>query len=183
MLFPLGLLSQGGGAAAGAFEQIQTISGTGSSGVIDFTSIPSTYKNLQIRFTAKNSASNQGILLTLNNVTTANYTRHYLRGDSINTGAGVAFSANNINLLDAMATSTTANVFSMGIIDLQDYAVATKNKTVTARYGLVEAYSTSRVYLASGFLNATTAISRVTLTTSGGNFATGSRFTLYGIKG
>jgi hypothetical protein len=51
-------------------------------------------------------------------------------------------------------------------------------------YGVVDTSSTtSFMYLASGFLNATTAVSSITLTASANNFATMSRFSLYGIKG
>jgi hypothetical protein len=36
-------------APSGAYDSIATVSGTGSSGTISFTSIPSTYTHLQIR--------------------------------------------------------------------------------------------------------------------------------------
>lgn len=183
MLFPLGLLSQGGGAAAGSFELIQTANGTGSSGIIDFTSIPATYTHLQIRYTAKNTSTNADLNITFNNVTSASYARHHLVGNSVSAASSAASSASNISLIDAVAPSTTANVTTNGVIDILDYANANKNKTLRAMYGLIQAYSTSRIYLASGFLNSTTAVSRITLTASGNNFSTVSRFSLYGIKG
>lgn len=184
MLFPLGLLSQGGGgAAAGSFELISTASGTGSSGVIDFTSIPSTYTHLQIRYTAKNTSTNADLNITFNNVTSASYARHHVLGNTTAISSGNSTSATSISLLDAVAPSTTANVTANGIIDILDYANANKNKTLRAFYGVLQAYTTSRIYLASGFLDSTTAISRVTLTASGNNFSTASRFSLYGIKG
>jgi hypothetical protein len=183
-LFPLGLLSQGGGGgAAGAFEQIATAFGTGSSGVIDFTSIPSTYTHLQIRYTAKNTSSLADLNITFNNVTSANYARHHMVGNSISTASAAATSASNISLIDGVAGSSPANVTSNAVIDILDYANANKNKTLRAMYGLIDAYSSSRIYVASGFLNSTTAISRITLTASANNFSTVSRFSLYGIKG
>lgn len=183
MLFPLGLLSQGGGAAAGSFELIQTVNGTGASGVIDFTSIPATYTHLQIRYTAKNTSTNADLNITFNNVTSASYARHHLVGNTTALASAAVSSTSNISLLDAVAPSTTANVTANGVIDILDYANANKNKTLRAMYGLVQAYTTSRIYLASGFLNSTTAISSIKLTASGNNFSTVSRFSLYGIKG
>jgi hypothetical protein len=183
-LFPLGLLSQGGGGgAAGAFEQIATAYGTGSSGVIDFTSIPATYKHLQIRYTAKNTSTSADLNITFNNVTSSSYARHHMVGNSVSTAAASAIAAANISLIDGVAPSTTANVTTNGVIDILDYSQSTKNKTLRAMYGLIQAYSTSRIYVASGVLDSTTVVSRVTLTASGNNFSTTSRFSLYGIKG
>ena len=184
-LLPLGLLSQGGGGgAAGAFELIQTANGTGSSGIIDFTSIPATYQHLQIRYTAKNTSALANMNITFNGVTSANYARHQVSGTSNTLAAASATSANNISLLNAITASTIANTATGGVIDILDYATANKNRVLRAMYGIVDTSSTtSFIYLASGFLNATTAISSITLTASANNFATMSRFSLYGIKG
>jgi len=46
----LGIFDSGGAAAAtSSYESIQSATGTGASGVITFSSIPATYKHLQIR--------------------------------------------------------------------------------------------------------------------------------------
>jgi hypothetical protein len=182
MLVPLGIMASSGGAPK-TYELIATTFGTGSSGTITFSSIPATYSHLQIRYTAKNTSTNADMNITFNNVTTASYSRHHLFGNTTAIASASATSASNISLLDAVAPSTTANVTTNGVIDILDYANANKNKTLRAMYGLVQAYNTSRIYLASGFLNSTTAITSVTLTASGNNFSTVSRFSLYGIKG
>jgi hypothetical protein len=184
-LLPLGILASSGGFNPGAFEQIATAYGTGSSGVIDFTSIPATYKHLQIRYTAKsNNSSILNMNVTFNNVTSSSYARHHVVGTANAISAGSATSASNISLLNAITSNTLANSATAGIIDILDYANSNRNKTLRAIYGIVETGSASSfTYQASGFLNATTAISRITLTTSAHHFATNSRFSLYGIKG
>jgi hypothetical protein len=183
-LLPLGLLSQGGGAAAGSFEQIATAFGTGSSGVINFTSIPATYTHLQIRYTAKNTSALANMNVTFNGVTSSNYARHHLAGTNNTISSAAATSAANISLLNAITASTTADMATGGVIDILDYANSNKNKTLRALYGVADgAASTSFIYLASGFLNSTSAITSITLTASANNFATMSRFSLYGIKG
>lgn len=183
-LFPLGLLSQGGGAPAGSFELIQTVNGTGSSGIIDFTSIPATYTHLQIRYTAKNTSALANMNITFNNVTTANYARHNIVATGNAVSAAAATSANNISLLNAITASTTASMATAGVIDILDYVNTNKNKTLRAFYGVVDTSSaTSFLYHGSGFLISTSAIDRITLTASANNYATMSRFSLYGIKG
>jgi hypothetical protein len=80
-----------------------------------------------------------------------------------------------------MAFSTTENSFGAGVIDILDYSSTTKNKTVRAIYGVSDA--TPGVNLTSGLYAQTTAISSLTVTTATGNFAVGSRASLYGIRG
>jgi hypothetical protein len=184
-LFPLGIIGQGGGGAgAGSFELIQTSNGTGSSGIIDFTSIPATYQHLQIRYTAKNTSALANMNITFNNVTTTSYARHHLVGTAYTSAAAGASSASSISLLNAITASTTANMATGGVIDILDYVNTNKNKTLRAIYGVSDtSNTTSFIYSASGFLNSTSAIDRITLTASANNFATMSRFSLYGIKG
>jgi len=183
-LLPLGLLSQGGGGPAGAFELIQTVNGTGSSGIISFASIPATYQHLQIRYTAKSTSALANMNITFNGVTSANYARHHLSGTGNAIASASATSANNISLLNAITASASADIATGGVIDILDYAISNKNRILRAMYGVAETTSgTSFMYMASGFLDATTAVSSITLTASANNFATVSRFSLYGIKG
>jgi hypothetical protein len=182
--FPLGILSAAGAGVgvAGDYELIATAFGTGSSGVISFSSIPQEYKHLQLRYTAKNSSTATQMNITLNGITSGVYIRHSLFGN----GSTVASNASStsqtaIQLVESMANSTTANAVNAGVIDLLDYSSASKNTTLRALYGMAD--NLNRVYLSSGLYNQTTAVSSLTLTASANNFAALSRFSLYGIKG
>jgi len=183
MLIPFGILSAAGVSGfTSDFELISTAFGTGSSGVIEFTSIPQDYKHLQIRYTAKNTSTGANINLTMNGVTSGVYMRHTLRG----TGAAVestagATSASSIIILNAVSESTTANAFAAGVMDILDYTSTTKNKTIRALHGVVDAVT--RVTLSSGLYAQTTAVSSLTLTAASNNFTSSSRFSLYGIRG
>ena len=80
-----------------SFESIATATGTGSSGVITFSSIPSTYKSLQIRYMSKDTNASDGVLnpkIQFNSDTGNNYAYHELRGDgtSATTNAGDSYS-------------------------------------------------------------------------------------------
>jgi hypothetical protein len=170
----------GGGGGAGAYEQIATSFGTGSSGVITFSSIPSTYKHLQIRYTAMNTSTTRGIFLRMNSDTGSNYSYHNLYGEGSSVTSGAGTSSSSVILLDAVAASQT-NQTSAGIIDILDYTSTTNNKTVRALYG--QRTTNSYIYLASGNWRNTSAISNITLTAPANNFDVISRFSLYGIVG
>jgi hypothetical protein len=183
MLFPLGLLSQGGGAgAAGSFELIETAYGTGSAATITFSSIPSTYKHLQIRFSAV-VVSNYGQTgMRFNGDSATNYSYHQLVG--YNAGVTSAAAANSSRII---VTGPNVNVTSqpaVGIVDILDYADTNKHKTARIFFGsnFSAASVFSEVTLFSGNWRNTAAVTSITLTNDF-NYTTAARFSLYGIKG
>lgn len=162
-----------------SFESIATVTGTGSSGTITFSSIPSTYKSLQIRgLMNTNLGSNASTYMTLNGDTGANYARHYLYGD------GTSATAVGSNADSSIQTGWVGNSStSMGtvIIDIIDYASTSKNKTIRSFSG-DDLNGSGRVMLLSGLWVNTAAVSSISLTI-GGSFTTTTQFALYGIKG
>jgi hypothetical protein len=184
-LLPLGLLSQGGGAAnAGAFEQIATVFGTGSSGTITFSSIPATYKHLQIRVSARSNDDNaiSNLRMTMNGDSAANYSWHFMQGFGSGQWSSAGSSTSLIALRDILS-GTSGNIPGSLIIDLVDYADTNKFKTVRALAGLSNGTTQNQVSLISGNYRSTTAVSSLTLSIAAGSFITASRFSLYGIKG
>jgi hypothetical protein len=186
MLIPFGVLSAAGAgepALVSDYELIATAFGTGSSGVISFSSIPSDYKHLQVRYTAKNTSTATQINITMNGITSGVYIRHSLfgNGSSVTSNAS-STSQTSIQLVESMNNSSTdSTIYNAGVIDILDYGSTSKNTTLRALYGM--AGTLNRIYLSSGLYNQTTAVSSLTLTASANNFASLSRFSLYGIKG
>ena len=185
----LGSLSSGVAASTSSYESIASATGTGSSGTITFSSIPATYVALQLRCINRNSATGTGsgdVLLRFNSDTGSNYAYHNLRGNGSVAGAGGSATQTSIRF-DNFSTNNgeTANIMTVAIIDIQDYASTTKNKTVRAFQGNDNnGNSTSIVRLNSGLWMSTSAISTITLTLNlANNFTTASTFALYGIKG
>lgn len=184
-MLPLGLLSQGGGAGgAAAFELISTQLISSDTASVTFSSIPSTYKHLQMRFTARTTDAMDlgGVGVRFNSDSGSNYSYHYLdgNGSSVTSGSG-ASQANGIATIVTGATSTS-NAFGAGIMDLLDYASTSKNKTIRTLGG--KTTTGSYVRLASSAWYSTSAISSITLfDTVGGSYVSGSRFSLYGIRG
>jgi hypothetical protein len=182
MLIPLGILAASGAGFVDAYERIATASGDGSTtGSITFSSIPQTYKSLQVRYTAKNVTNNSGIFIQMNGIGGSSYATHNLRGDGTSVASSFASSQAYIEMTGAQATSTTAGVVVAGVIDILDYASTSKNTTVRALYG---SDTTPRgIYLRSGLLNSTAAINSISFIGSAAAFSTLTRFSLYGIRG
>ncbi len=176
----LGTLSSGVAAATGSFESIATISPSSAS--VSFTSIPSTYKHLQLRYLARvTSAITLGdINIRFNNDTGSNYAWHFLRGSGAAVSVSAGTSTTSIQANDVLTgASSTANVFAVGIIDINDYASATTNKTARLFTGN-DQNGSGYVSLSSGLWMNTAAINRIDITQT---FASSSTFALYGIKG
>jgi hypothetical protein len=179
----LGIWASSKLVATNSYESIATANGTGSSGVITFSSIPSTYKHLQIRWTNKSTSNGSYLWLNFNSDTASNYANHYLYGSGTNVISGSEPTQTKINIYGSLATSTVASVHNSHIVDLLDYSSTNKNKTVRALGGQ-EDNSAGIILLSSGlWMNSSTAINSITITANTSNFATTSIFALYGIKG
>jgi hypothetical protein len=170
-------------AVPSSFESIASANGTGSSGVITFSSIPATYKHLQIRFSAFSSSENAAMFIRLNGDTGDNYAYHQLHGDGTTVGDTPSANRSIIRIADYGVMSQFGNP-TVGIIDIHDYASTTKNKTVRTFVGTDKnnAYAQG-VELDSGLWRSTSAITSVSITAESVNFTTATRFSLYGIKG
>lgn len=174
-----------------SYESIATVTGTGSSATISFSSIPSTYKHLQIRAIARDTYSggndDANYTITFNNTTTGlKYTGHYLRGNGSAASAGANAGQNQFYIYNSELNSgATANAMGAAIIDIIDYANTSKYKTMKYFTGAdANTASTNfHVALGSGVFMDTTAISSIQITSANANFTSTTQFALYGIKG
>ena len=170
-----GLFSTGAApAAATAYESIATVSASGSS-VVTFSSIPSTYKHLQLRCFSTPSGATYNYL-RLNSDTGSNYSSHQLTGDG--SSAGSTGGTNNLIYINNYSSSSGA----VAVIDILDYANTSKNKTVRSLGGS-DSNGAGFVQFRTGAWYNTAAVSTITITVDGGTYSTGSIFALYGIKG
>jgi hypothetical protein len=172
---------------ASSYDSIATVTvGAGGSSSISFTSIPSTYKHLQIRFIARDnraSVNANNILTTFNSDTANNYADHLLESDGTTGGAYASTSRANIHWIVATSAATSASIFNVGVIDILDYTSTNKNKTVR----VLEGYDSNGggvVDLMSGlWFKTPEAITSITFTPAGSaSFVQYTTFALYGIK-
>jgi hypothetical protein len=170
---------------AGAYDSLATVTvGVGGAASVSFTSIPSTYKHLQIRQIAKSTSTGGYILLRPNNDSTfTNFRWHYVAGDGATATAsnGQSASLTGVVLNNSLVASSATSVFSASIVDILDYADTNKNKTFRTIEGW-DQNGSGNIGLDSSLWLSTTAISSIVLVPSTASFAQYSSFALYGIK-
>jgi hypothetical protein len=161
------------------YEPIATKTGTGSSAVIDFTTIPQTYTDLVlvVQATTPSGATTLATRFSTDNGSTfdanTNYSRTFLYGD----GSSAA-SARNTSISSAYLGSIETSTITTYIVQFMNYSNTTTYKTLLAR-----ANNTS--WTAAGIVDLwrnTAAISGIRLLNLDGfNFSSTTTATLYGI--
>lgn len=158
---------------------------TGSQATITFNSIPQTYTDLILLVSARcdQAADYRSAWITINSLA-ANYSDTYVYGSGTSVGSGNASTqAKWTDIGVANGTTSTSNTFSSFEAYFPNYT-GNSNKIVSST-AVVELNSTSGNILiptASLVGSSTTAISSITITLAAGNYVSGSRFDLYGIK-
>jgi hypothetical protein len=124
------------------------------------------------------------VQLQFNADTGANYASHNLQGaGSGSPSSGGGGSASRITLAYTPGSPNTANAFSTFNADILDAFSSTKNKTVRSLSGQIDG-SWTLVNLWSGaWFNTSSSTSIRLFSSNGTSYVTGSRFSLYGIKG
>jgi hypothetical protein len=187
MLIPLGFWAAsgaGGGASAADFQLISTQVLGSSASSVTFSSIPSTFRHLQLRMTLKDSnggSTMDAAYYTYNGDTGANYAWHYLSGNG--SGVNSGWSNTYANSIRGVATSLfTASAYSSHVMDILDYKQTTKNKTTRIIGGATNStYTAYEVAMNSGLWLSTAAITSITVgAVSGQTWVSGCRFSLYG---
>ena len=184
MPIPLGILAQFRQAAAGDFvllEQQVLGSTTASVTFSNLATYASTYKHLQIRLVARDNGGLgfSSIGFRFNNDSSSIYARHSLSGNGSSVSSSAASSETQGFLGGITHAGSTANSFAPMVIDLVD-AYASKNKTVRVLGGQTQdsVYLISSLWASTAQINSMNIYSRI-----GADFVTGSRFSLYGVKG
>lgn len=162
------------------FEKIADVTvGSGGAASIDFTSIPSTFTDICIKISARSDASGFPDLVLAFNNSTANMTRRFLYTD--NGTSALSFTDSNSNPGWVNGSTTTASTFSNVEIYVPNYAGSTA-KSFSADSVAETNATAARLGLFADLWNQTSAINRVTLSSSSGSFVQHSTATLYGIK-
>lgn len=147
---------------------------------MSFTSIPSTYTDLCVLFSARNTSTGQYAFYRFNNDSTSNYSARFLYGD----GSSNPVSATNTytgNITSIGTSGDTANTFGNGSIYIPNYTGS--NKKSSSSDSVNENNATlAYAVLTANLWNGTSAITQIDLLPTSGNFAQYSTAVLYGIK-
>lgn len=168
----------------GDYESIATVT---TAGTFTFSSIPSTYKHLEIRAVGKSSnGTYQSIYWTMRlngDSTSGKYNCHSLYG---NGGGSVAAMGNGtytdqmiIGEIAASGSGMASQTVSPFIVNIADYASTSKTKIIRSFVGF-DGSGVGTMRLASGMWNDTSAISSITIYGSDTGVLHAA---LYGIKG
>jgi hypothetical protein len=111
---------------------------------------------------------------------TSGYRWHFLEGNGSGVSSG-SESSTGMRLAQQPAANATANAFGSFVIDIPDAFETTKYKTFRSLSGMTS--GSNFITLFSGFHETSAAMTEVSIySQTGNNLATGSRFSLYGIK-
>jgi hypothetical protein len=187
----LGIIASSILKVTNSYESIATVTvGSGGASSITFSSIPSTYKHLQIRAIQSTvqgtDRGNSQLFARFNSDTGTNYSWHQLKGNNSSATATGYFSEDTIYGSDTLYSGGAANVFGAMVMDILDYADTNKYKTVRILNGFDSNSATTgntSIALNSGLWRNTAAISTITIPNNGFNFKEFSQFALYGVKG
>lgn len=154
----------------------QTISSP--SATVTFSSIPSTYTDLVLVASLRQTTTNQDGFLRFNSDTGTNYSDVVVRGNGSTASSVRDTSAAGIDIGVMSNSANASGEFETVIINIMNYANTTTNKTVVLRTN----QPTSIVNAIVGMWRSTAAINTVSLESrNAGSFAVGSTFSLYGI--
>ena len=156
------------------YEPIATNTlGSGQSS-ITFSSIPSTYTDLVLVAAIKGTSTIYR-QLTVNGDNGSNYSITEVIGDGSSAGTSRQSNATAMGMMEA--TNSSSDGTAVSIFNFMNYANTTTYKTVITRSNKYD-----RTAAIVGLWRSTSAINSITLSAYSNTYATGSTFTLYGIK-
>jgi hypothetical protein len=173
----------GGVEELGSYESIVTYSNINGLNTVTFSSIPQTYKHLQIR-TSTVATTDGYIESRFNSDSGSNYAWHILTGEGSATGASAQTSQTKLRITAFNNQMDTTNPY-VSITDILDYTNTNKYTTIRTLSGK-DSNGAGDINLISGvWLNsaALTSIELFLSPTSAKTYLTGSHIALYGIKG
>jgi hypothetical protein len=161
---------------ATTYEKIATTTLGSAAATITFSSIPNTFTDLRLVVVMFTDTTNT-TFLRLNNDSDTNYSETLLWGNGTAASSGAATGIPRIGIANDISGNSTFPHFAE--IDLFSYAGST-NKTVLV--------STAEDYNGSGIVRRgvalwrnTTAVNRLDLGRTAGNFTAGTTATIYGL--
>ena len=166
-------------AAGSTYTPIATVSTSASS--YTFSSIPSTYTDIILIGSVrsdKTTANSDTISFRLNGDTGTNYSNTIMTGNGSTATSNRRSNDAQWYAGEVSSNGDTSGIFSPIIAHFQNYSNTSVYKTVLFRTNAVNTDLRASV----GLWRSTSAINSITIYPAGGNFASGSTITLYGIQ-
>jgi hypothetical protein len=155
-----------------------------AAATIDFTSISGSYKELELEWDLRGdtAAAFASVLLRINNDSTANYDWQQMFANNVTTFNALTNADTSIKVGLMPANTATASLFGVGRVQVPNYASTHHKKALQSQCFEAQDASTGLLVGIWGgqWRTSGTAITRLTLLPSAGNFAAGSRALLWG---
>ncbi len=168
---------------ADTFVKIASVTvGSGGAATIEFTSIPTTYTDLQIMVSLRRSTSGLTDFGIRFNSATSGYAYRHLRGTGSTVFAGGATNGSYYYMEDTMPGSDyTSNTFNNGMVYIYNYNSSSVRKAVLGDVVTENNATASSAALTGSFWDSTSPITSILLKSGVGDIAQYSTATLYGI--
>jgi hypothetical protein len=158
--------------------------GSGGAATISFSSIPSTYTDLLLKLSVRDTSTGPGnfqnMQLTFNGSSASNYYDRLLYGNGSSALSASLGPTAKINTFYSTSAGATANTFANTDIYIPNYA-GTTNKSVSID-GVTETNGNPAIaYLDAALWSNTAAITSLSIALDSGNFVQYSTAYLYGI--
>lgn len=158
------------------YEAIATTTLSSNQSSLTFSTISGSYTDIIIVAQTKNSSTAANTRMTFNSDTGSNYSVTRLSGNGSSATSDRSSNSAFIIIDSQAANDTTFN--QMFIVQINNYSNTTTYKTSLTRSNNADYGTNANV----GLWRSTSAITSVTFTPDGGQYATGSTFTLYAVK-
>lgn len=180
MIIP-GILASSKTGRLNSFESIATYTGTGGATETTFSSLPSGFTHLQIRYSLVSASTGQAIQMQFNGDTTTNYAYHAVYGNGTSAlAASTGTTGDNRLILDDFVVGTSPTYPSVAVVDILDAFNTSKYKTIKSLNG-ADFNGSGAIGLNSGLWRSTAAITSIRIYTPGA-INSGSKIALYGVK-
>jgi hypothetical protein len=142
---------------------------------VTFSNLPQGYTDLVLIFNGSNVTSNNGMRLRFNSDTGSNYSETYIYGNGTS-----AISTRGTSQTSVQVGGDVGSTQSTVVVSIQNYSNTTTNKTTLGRGSSAGTLVDATV----GLWRNTAAITSIEFRLGAGtsNFASGSTFTIYGVK-
>lgn len=169
-----------------SFVHIETATLTSSANSIDFTSIPSTYRQLQLRTMLRSSRTpsiDDYVGVRFNGSSTT-YPRQMIVSRTHTANASVLYDTNTFGYMNgfASATGASAEIYGVGVVDIPDYRSTTVRKSFSGIGGSELGSTGGAVSVTTAHWPVASAITSISLICNA-QFVSGSTVSLYGIVG
>ena len=162
------------------YDKIATTTLGSNQASVTFSSISASYTDLVLIISCRLVSAGYAAFLRFNSDSGNNYSLTELYGTGSSAASARVSNIDSAYLTNNLPIGATSSVYAPIIVNVMNYSNTTTYKTVLSRFNNANTGVSAMVDL----WRSTSAINQIEvgLTTGGGNYASGSTFTLYGIK-